>query len=148
MAGVSKPEPRTVLVVEDNPAEVVLTEEAFAELDAGHTLLVARGGDEALRMLRERARRPRSERVDLVLLDLNLPGRDGLSVLRELKSDPELRTTPVLVLSTSTNPRDVEEALALHANAYLAKPLGLQEFLRIIEHVHAFWLVSAARIDD
>lgn len=141
-------EPRTVLVVEDNPAEVVLTEEAFAELDAGHRLLVARGGDEALRMLRERSEGPRSERVDLVLLDLNLPGRSGLSVLRELKTDPALRTIPVLVLSTSTNPKDVAEALASHANAYLAKPLGLREFLRTIEYVHAFWLVTAVRIED
>jgi CheY-like chemotaxis protein len=95
-------------------------------------------GEEALAHLRRGAERP-----DLVLLDLNLPRRDGREVLEAIKSDPDLKSIPVIVLSTSAAPRDIADCYALHANSYLVKPLGLDEFGALVRALDAFWLQTA-----
>jgi CheY-like chemotaxis protein len=126
----------SILLVEDNPHDVRLTRIALEEAGTACTLEVARDGDEALAHLR----RPGARRPDLVLLDLNMPGKDGREVLREIKGDPGLRRIPVVVLTTSPSPGDVALAYDLHANAYLTKPMGIVELRSLVECLTNFWL--------
>lgn len=133
----NQPKPR-ILLVEDNAADVRLMREAFSEQEIDVELLVAGDGEEATRMLRDPFRRP-----DLVLLDLNLPRKDGREVLAEIKADPALRSIPVLVLTSSEAERDIENSYALHANVYLRKPLAYTELQAIVVAIHTFWLTVA-----
>ena len=126
----------SILLVEDNPHDVRLTRIALEEAGARCMLEVARDGDEALALLR----RPSVRRPDLVLLDLNMPGKDGRQVLREMKDDPTLRRIPVVVLTTSPSPSDVALAYDLHANAYLTKPMGIAELRDLVAGLTNFWL--------
>jgi chemotaxis family two-component system response regulator Rcp1 len=124
-----------ILVAEDNPGDVALIREALREGGAGHRLSVAPDGIAALARLRH----PGGPRPDLVLLDLNLARLDGRAVLAALRADPALRTLPVVVFSSSSEPRDVVAAYAHGANAYVAKPLTLDGFLAAVGGIVAFW---------
>ena len=127
---------RSILLVEDNEGDVRLTREALREADVDVELIVARDGEEALAFLRgESAARPA-----IVLLDLNLPKLDGLEVLEAIKGDPELRQTPVIMLTTSSSERDVLACYERGANCYVVKPLDLDEFTALVQAINRFWL--------
>ena len=132
-----------VLVVEDNPPDARLIEEILRNGTVRKNVRVAVNGDEALAFLRREGPFVDAARPSLVILDLNLPGRDGREVLREIKSDPKLRCLPVVVLTTSGAPIDVQNAYDLQANAYIVKPVGLDAFTEAIQAVERFWLSSA-----
>jgi two-component system, chemotaxis family, response regulator Rcp1 len=132
--------PIEILLVEDNPADVVLTEAVLAEAKVANRLWVARDGKEAMEFLRREARQPKSPRPDLVLLDLNLPRKGGLEVLAEMKADRALRAIPVVVLTTSAAERDVLAAYDQHVNAYITKPVDLDQFVAVVRAVDDFWL--------
>jgi chemotaxis family two-component system response regulator Rcp1 len=127
--------PKRILVVDDSSADVRLLREALREHRVTVELIAEPDGESALAHLREAARLP-----DLVLLDLNLPGIDGREVLERLKADPSLASIPVIVLSTSSSPTDVADCYARHANAYLVKPLHLDEFTDLVRGLESFWL--------
>lgn len=132
-----------ILLVEDNPGDVFLTREAFRESGFSHRLSVAENGEEALKFLRRKNGYRDCPRPDVILLDLNLPRVDGREVLAELKTDPALKSIPVIVLSTSNAEKDVSVAYGLHANCYLIKPLLMDEFLGKIRLLEEFWLHTA-----
>lgn len=132
-----------ILLVEDNPADVRLAQEVLRETELAHELLVARDGEQALNMIRRQGDYASLPRPDLVLLDLNIPRKDGREVLREIKSDPELCRIPVLVLSTSKAEADVLSCYSNHANAYLAKPVDLDEFSHLARQIRDFWFGCA-----
>jgi chemotaxis family two-component system response regulator Rcp1 len=129
-----------ILLVEDNPGDVRLTEEAFREARIANRVWVARDGEEAIDFLRQRGSHSDSPRPDLVLLDLNLPKKDGRDVLEEVKSDPQLHRIPVIVLTTSSADRDVLLSYDLHANCYIKKPIEYEEFIAAIRGIENFWL--------
>jgi CheY-like chemotaxis protein len=129
-----------ILLVEDNPADVRLTAEAFRESQVEHSLHVAADGVEAMAYLRREAPHESAVRPDLVILDLNLPRKDGREVLAEIKSDPGLKRIPVLVLTTSQADADVAQCYDLHANCVLSKPLQFDRFLASVERLRDFWL--------
>jgi CheY-like chemotaxis protein len=126
-------------LVEDNPDDVELTQEALADGDVETELTVAEDGVEALAKLRPVGGRPGEGNPDLILLDLNLPRKNGFQVLEEIKSDPDLKRIPVVVLTTSDEIRDIATAYDSHANAYVVKPIDLDEFTQAIQRVVAFW---------
>jgi chemotaxis family two-component system response regulator Rcp1 len=128
-----------ILLVEDNPADIRLTQEVFEEIGAPHRLHVARDGEEALAMLRRQGVHANVPEPDLVLLDLNLPRKDGREVLAEIKSDPKLNHIPIVVLSTSRAERDVLACYHLHANCYLQKPVDFEAFAALIRGLQDFW---------
>jgi CheY-like chemotaxis protein len=128
-----------ILLVEDNPGDVRLTQEAFREGKIGNTLTVCGDGEAVMKLLRDRVAR-KEPKPGLILLDLNLPRKDGREVLAELKSDPELRLIPVIVLTTSAAERDVLESYQRNVNAYVTKPIDIEEFLAAIRALEGFWL--------
>jgi CheY-like chemotaxis protein len=134
-----EPKPGQVLLVEDDPGDVVLVREALADSGMAAELSVVRDGVEALQRLRDPARRL----PDLVLLDLNLPRKDGREVLAEIRADPRLTALPVVVLSTSEAHSDVAGAYELRANAYVSKPAELDSFLRVVREIAHFFLAVA-----
>jgi CheY-like chemotaxis protein len=129
-----------ILLVEDNPADVRLLREALAEGQVPASLHWLSSGEEALRFLRREDGDDRTPRPDLVLLDLNLPGLNGLEVLARIKADPALLHIPVVVLTSSTSTADVMAAYQAHVNAYLRKPGDYDEFLALAASLHAYWL--------
>jgi CheY-like chemotaxis protein len=129
-----------LLLVEDNAGDVELTREALGEAKVRNRLHVVPDGVEALAFLRRQGPYHAAPRPDLVLLDLNLPRMDGREVLAEIKDDPALRTIPTVVLTTSQAERDVLAAYRLHANAYIVKPVDLDQFLGVVRAVEGFWL--------
>jgi CheY-like chemotaxis protein len=141
--------PIEILLVEDSESDVVLTQALFKDAKVINNLSVARDGEEALRRVRLEGEHRDAPRPDLILLDLNLPRKDGREVLRELKQspDPELRRIPVIVLTTSVLERDVLAAYEQHANAYIAKPIDLDQFASVVNAIEAFWL-SAVRLPE
>jgi two-component system, chemotaxis family, response regulator Rcp1 len=132
--------PLRILLVEDNPADVRLTREALKDARMLNTLDVARDGVEALAFLRREGPYAYAPRPDLLLLDLNLPRKDGREVLAEIKADPQLKRLPVIILTTSKADEDVLRSYNLHANAYITKPVGLDAFMEVIRSVQVFWL--------
>ena len=132
--------PASILLVEDNRADIRLMVDLLEAGKVPKTVTLARDGDEALALLR------RIPRPDLVVLDLNLPRRDGRAVLAEMKSDPGLRTIPVIVMTTSSSEADVSVAYDLHANCYIVKPLGLDELATAVRAIEEFWLAGVARL--
>jgi CheY-like chemotaxis protein len=130
------PRPITVLLVEDDPGDVLLIREAFEDHKLNNTLLVANDGVEALELLRN----PDTERPDLVLLDLNLPRKDGREVLREIKDDDALRSIPVVVLTTSDAEEDILRSYDLHANAYVTKPVDFDRFIDVVRQIDEFFV--------
>lgn len=128
-----------VLLVEDDPGDVLMTREAFEEF-LSNRLDVVTDGAEALAFLRREGRYADAVRPDLVLLDLNLPRRDGREVLREIKGDPDLRAIPVIVLTTSMAEEDVLRSYQLHANAYVTKPVDFEGFIEAIKQIDHFFV--------
>ena len=132
--------PVEILLVEDNPGDARLTQEALREGKVCNRLTVVPDGVEAMGYLHAEGSYAGAVRPDIILLDLNLPKRDGRSVLRELKADPDLRRIPVVVLTTSTSEEDVLRTYELHANCYISKPVDLEQFIKVIQSVEQFWL--------
>ena len=135
--------PIDILLVEDNPADVRLAQEAFKDARVANRLHVARDGVEALRMLRDAT--GAVPRPDLILLDLNLPRKDGREVLQDIKQDEALRHIPVVVLSTSQSEQDIARSYRLGANAFVTKPVDIDRFFQVIRSLEQFWL-DAARL--
>lgn len=136
----SKAQPVEILLVEDNPGDVDLTLEALEEAKLRNNVHVATDGVEAMDFLRREGSYAEVPRPDLVLLDLNLPRKDGREVLKEIKEDPKLKRIPVVVLTTSEAEEDVLDAYEYSANAYIVKPVDFDRFLRTIRSLEDFWL--------
>ena len=134
------PIPIEILLVEDNPGDVRLTTEAFRDARVRNRLHVAIDGVDALAFLRREGRHREAPRPDLILLDLNLPKRTGREVLEEIKEDTDLKHIPVVILTTSQAERDILESYRLRANAYVTKPVDLEQFLKVIQSIEQFWL--------
>ena len=132
--------PLEILLVEDNPADVRLTIEAFRDGKIHNTLAVAMDGVEAIDYLHRRGKFEGAARPDLILLDLNLPRKDGREVLAEIKADPGLKVIPVVVLTTSKAEEDIVRTYELHANCYIAKPVDLEQFIKVVKSIDDFWL--------
>ena len=132
--------PIEILLVEDNPGDVRLTVEAFNEGKVRNNLSVVADGVEALAFLRREGKNADAARPDLILLDLNLPKKDGREVLAEIKEDSNLRRIPVVVLTTSQAEKDILQAYDLRANAYITKPVDLDQFLTVVRSIEDFWL--------
>lgn len=132
--------PIEILLVEDNPGDVRLTIEALKEGKVRNRLSVARDGVEALAFLRRQGPHAGSTRPDLILLDLNLPRKDGREVLAEIKEDSSLRRIPVVVLTTSKAEEDILRTYDLHANCYITKPVDLEQFISVVRSIDDFWL--------
>src|ERR1041385_7316208 len=130
---------RDILLVEDNPADALLAREAWNELRPECRLEVVHNGEEAITFLKRRPPYGAARRPDLVILDLNLPRKDGRELLAEIKLDPELRCVPVIVFTTSNAMDDVLRSYDLHANCYIIKPVGLDELYRVVRSIQEFW---------
>lgn len=133
-------EPIEILLVEDSPADVDLTREALADAKVHNNLHVVGDGVEALAFLRHEGRYADAPHPDLILLDLNLPKKDGREVLAEIKADPLLRRMPVVVLTTSAAEQDILQSYDLHANCYVTKPVDLDAFIHVVRSIEDFWL--------
>jgi CheY-like chemotaxis protein len=131
--------PINILLVEDNPGDVRIAMEALKDSGVPNHLDVAEDGVEAIRFLRGHDGFASAPRPDFILLDLNLPRKDGHQVLAEIKTDDSLRLIPVIVLTTSENERDVNKAYALGANCYVTKPSGLDQLVGVMKSIHFFW---------
>jgi len=132
--------PIEILLVEDNPGDVRLTREALKDAKVHNTLHVAMDGVEALAFLRKQGKHAAAPLPDLILLDLNLPKKNGREVLEDIKNDDALRHIPVVILTTSQAERDIAESYRLHANAYVTKPVDLEQFLTVVKSIEQFWL--------
>lgn len=132
--------PIEILLVEDSPSDVRLTQEALSEGQVLNRLHVVNDGVEAIEFLRRSGTHQNASRPDIILLDLNLPRKNGIEVLQEIKQDDDLKSIPVIVLTTSDNEQDVLRSYCLHANAYLTKPVGLDQFMDVIRSFKNFWL--------
>jgi CheY-like chemotaxis protein len=130
---------RSILLVEDNAGDVRLTREALREAEVRAELVTVPDGEQALLFLRSEG----AERPDLILLDLNLPKKNGLELLEEIKEDPELRRTPVIMLTTSSAAGDVAACYDRGVNSYVVKPLDLDEFTGLVREINRFWLEVA-----
>ncbi len=128
-----------ILLVEDNPGDARLAAEAFKEGTIPTRLHVASDGIEAMAFLRRQGRHEAAPRPDMILLDLNLPRKDGREVLAEIKEDPALRRIPVIVLTTSQAENDVTRAYDLHANCYIVKPVDFDRFIDVVKGIEDFW---------
>ena len=132
--------PIEILLVEDNPGDVRLTKEALKDAKVRNNLHVAMDGVEALAFLRKQGKFGAAVRPDLILLDLNLPRKNGREVLEEVKKDPALQHIPIVILTTSQAEQDVLESYRLWANAYVTKPVDLDQFLKVVGSIEEFWL--------
>ncbi len=132
--------PVEILLVEDNPGDVRLTQEAFKEAKVRNRLHVATDGVEAIEFLRRQGEFADAPRPDIILLDLNLPKKDGREVLQEIKEDYNLKRIPVVILTTSTAEQDIFKTYDLHANCYINKPVDLEKFMTLVKTIEDFWL--------
>ena len=132
--------PVEILLVEDNPGDVRLTREALKDARVINNLQVAADGVEAMAFLKRQGGYENAIRPDLILLDLNLPKKDGREVLSEIKADTSLRRIPVVILTTSKAEEDVLRTYDLHANCYITKPVDLEKFIEVISAIEDFWL--------
>jgi two-component system response regulator len=130
----------SVLLVEDDPGDVLLIREAFADYKVGNVLSTVSDGVEAIKFIRGEDEYAGCERPDLVLLDLNLPRKSGVEVLAEIKGDPELSTIPVIVLTTSQSEEDILGSYKMHANAYITKPVDFDRFKEIVHQIDDFFI--------
>lgn len=140
MAGKKQVTPIEILLVEDSPADVRLTQEALKEEKLYNNLHVVNDGVEAMAFLRREGKYAGAVRPDLILLDLNLPRKDGREVLQDIKSDDALKIIPIVVLTVSKAEEDVMKSYALHANCYITKPIDLDQFARVVKAIQDFWL--------
>ena len=132
--------PVEVLLVEDNPGDVRLTREAFRDSRVPTHMHVATDGVEAMDFVKRRGKFSSAPRPDIILLDLNLPRKDGREVLDELKRDENLKSIPVVILTTSRSQEDIERTYRSHANCYITKPVDLDQFLKVMQTIEDFWL--------
>ena len=132
--------PIQILMVEDNPDDIELTVEALKDARVENFLSVVKDGEEALSYLRCQGKYPRAVRPDLILLDLNMPKKNGRDVLREIKNDPHLKRIPVVILTTSQAEEDILRVYNLHANCYVVKPIGFEQFMAVVKSIEDFWL--------
>jgi two-component system, chemotaxis family, response regulator Rcp1 len=132
--------PIEILLVEDNLGDVRLTQEALKEGKIRNELSIAKDGVEALQLLKQEGEFADASRPDLILLDLNMPRKDGRELLADIKADPELRSIPVVILTTSTDEGDVLKTYNQHANCYIAKPVELGQFIEVVKSIENFWL--------
>ena len=128
-----------ILLVEDNPGDVRLTQEVLKDFKVSNTMDVVRDGMEAMAFLRKKGEYADAHLPDLILLDLNLPRKDGREVLAEIKADKDLKRIPVVVLTTSNAEQDILKAYNLHANCYIAKPVDLNQFIHVLKSIEDFW---------
>ena len=135
-----KGKPIEILLVEDNPGDARLTQEALTEGRVLNRLTVVPDGVEALEFLRRKGKYASAARPDLILLDLNLPKKDGREVVAEIKADPDLRRIPVVILTSSQAEQDIIKTYNLGANCYVTKPVDLDQFLGVIRSIEQFWL--------
>jgi CheY-like chemotaxis protein len=140
-------QPIEVLLVEDDPGDELMTREAFEGNKIGNRLHVARDGEEALDFLYRRGQHADAPRVDLVLLDLNLPKYDGRQVLERIRADPDLTHMPVVILTTSSSEEDILRSYKLHANAYVTKPVDVNQFIAAVRQIDDFFL-SVVRLPN
>jgi two-component system, chemotaxis family, response regulator Rcp1 len=129
-----------ILLVEDNAGDVRLTQEVLKDSKVRNNLMVATNGEDALFCLRRQGKFKDFNRPDLILLDLNLPVKDGREVLAEIKEDPDLKRIPVVILTTSKAEEDILKTYNLHANCYVTKPVDLEQFVRVVKSLEDFWL--------
>ena len=132
--------PIEILLVEDNEGDIGLIEEVFEEARIRNKLHIAENGEEAMLFLHGEKEFSGSTRPDIILLDLNLPKKDGREVLKEIKENDDLKNIPVVILTTSGAEKDILKAYDLHANAYITKPLDFNQFIKVIESIENFWL--------
>lgn len=137
--GVGTTDPVRILVVDDDSADVLMIEEALEQSGVEKTIDVVGDGQEAMDFLRRSGRHVAARRPDMILLDLNMPRMDGREVLGLVKSDPDLRTIPIVVLTTSNADSDILSSYTLQANAYVTKPIGLDEFNTVVRHIDEFF---------
>ena len=134
------PQPIRVLLVEDSPGDIRLTQEALKDAKMHIHLDVTRDGEEAMAFLMREGKYANAPRPDLILLDLNLPKKDGREVLKEIKEDPTLKIIPVVILTTSASEADILRSYSLHANCYITKPVSLDGFLTVVKSIDSFWM--------
>lgn len=132
--------PIEILLVDDNPGDVRLTQEAFRDAKVRNNMVVARDGLEAMAVLKQEKEHARAVRPDMILLDLNLPRMNGFEVLDAIKEDDDLKRIPVVILTTSQAEQDIVRSYNLYANAYVTKPMNLDEFIVAIRAIEGFWL--------
>lgn len=140
----TNPRPIEILLVEDNPGDVRLTMEALREGKVHNRVSVAQDGVEAMAFLRQEGKYAAAPRPDLILLDLNLPKKDGREVLAEIKADDKLKHIPVVILTTSHAEQDILKSYDLHANCYVTKPVDLDQFISVVRSIEDFWLTVVA----
>lgn len=128
-----------ILVVDDDPGDCRLVQESLAEAKAGTRVHVVHDGDEALDYLRGKGAYKKAARPDLVLLDLNMPRKDGFATLQDIRADRDLGDLPVVILTTSTDERDVQRSYKLHASCYVSKPTRIEDFARVLREIEQFW---------
>ncbi|NGY38694.1 response regulator [Flavobacterium sp. XN-5] len=129
-----------ILLVEDNEGDILLTREAFEECKVKTEIIIARNGKEALDFLFNKGEYIEAKKPDLILLDINIPIYNGHEVLKQIKADSELKKIPVIMLTTSSNQKDIDRAYGNHCNSYVKKPLDIDEFLSAILKIEEFWL--------
>lgn len=132
--------PIEILLVEDSRGDIGLIEEVFEEAKIRNNLYVAEDGEEAIQFLNKKGQYADVPRPDIILLDLNLPKKDGREVLDEVKRDETLRNIPIVVLTTSKAEEDILKSYNLHANAYITKPVDFEQFIKVIKSIEDFWL--------
>jgi CheY-like chemotaxis protein len=140
--------PVEILLVEDNPGDVRLTREALQESKLYNNLHVVMDGEAAMDFVRQRGEYADMPRPDLVLLELNLPKKDGREVLEDIKADEELQSIPVVILTTSEADEDIVNTYELHANAYITKPVGMEKFIDVVKSVKDFWFTIVKLPDE
>jgi CheY-like chemotaxis protein len=129
-----------ILLVEDNPDDILLTKEVLKDGKVKNNLHVSEDGEEAMQFLYNEGKFVDSPRPDLILLDLNLPGKDGREVLSDIKEDPKLKRIPVVILTTSKDEEDIIRMYEHHANAYITKPVDFDQFINVVHVIEDFWL--------
>lgn len=132
--------PINILLIEDSLADIRLTQEVFKEGKINNTLSIVMDGEDALVYLRKSGKFKNVQTPDLVLLDLNIPKKDGRQVLAEIKADSTLKVIPVIILTTSAAEQDILNTYAHHANCYIMKPVNLEQFIKVIRSIEEFWL--------
>ena len=139
-SGQSGPLPIDILLVEDNPGDARLAVEALKESKLKNNMFVVNDGEEAMDFLRKNGKYEKVPRPDLILLDLNLPKKDGREVLEEIKTDPDLKRIPVVILTISKAEEDILTSYNLHANCFITKPIDLHQFMKVVKSIEDFWL--------
>jgi two-component system, chemotaxis family, response regulator Rcp1 len=132
--------PIEILLVEDSPSDAALTVEALKAGKVANKLTLVEDGVEAMDFLKHRGKYTKATRPDLIMLDLNLPRKDGREVLAELKTDPDLKVIPIIVLTTSHSDKDILQSYQLNANCYITKPVDFAHFIEVVKSIEQFWL--------